>query len=253
VVTPLERAFFWTSDRLHGLGNSVYYRVVGGDRRPIFFDARETYPELLAIDRNFDTIRAELEDILVERGGIPRYHEIDGTQKLISTTSEDKAWRAFFVHLHWAGDLLPTRARCPRTSAIVESIPGALQAFFSILEPGTPVPEHNGPGLHYLRYHTAFRVPREKPPTIRVRDQRYTWKEGESILFDDFWNHEVFNESEEVRVVLVVDVLRPLPFPLNVYNRFLRWMRIPRGELRRVVIERVGAGGPAALEVTQGK
>lgn len=73
------------------------------------------------------------------------------------------------------------------------------------------MPAHNGPYFYYLRYHTAFVVPKQKPPKIRVKDQFYTWKERESVLFDDSWNHEVLNESDETRVVLITDIIRPRP------------------------------------------
>ena len=44
------------------------------------------------------------------------------------------------------------------------------------------------------------------------------WKEGESILFDDSWEHEVYNKSNDIRVVLIVDFLRPMPFHLHAIN-----------------------------------
>jgi aspartyl/asparaginyl beta-hydroxylase (cupin superfamily) len=62
-------------------------------------------------------------------------------------------------------------------------------------------------------------VPAERPPRIRMRDEIYTWKEGESILFDDSWDHEVFNDSSELRAVLIVDVLRPMPRIPALVNR----------------------------------
>ena len=39
------------------------------------------------------------------------------------------------------------------------------------------------------------------------------WEEGKSMIFDDTFNHEVWNDTDETRVVLFVDVLRPLPSP----------------------------------------
>jgi aspartyl/asparaginyl beta-hydroxylase (cupin superfamily) len=56
---------------------------------------------------------------------------------------------------------------------------------------------------------------------MRVKDQIHTWEEGKSILFDDSWNHEVYNKSDGLRVVLIVDFLRPLPAPLHATNWLL--------------------------------
>lgn len=247
MASLLSRALHRTSYLLHELANSVFYRWSGGENRPVFYDARETFPELLRIDENIDVIREEFETVLQARERIPRYHHVDLGQHYLSPDSGDKAWRTFFVHMCWAGKDLPTRSECPRTAEVVESIPHVLQSFFSILEPGTDVPQHNGPSMNYLRYHTAVRVPRENPPTLRVRDQYYTWKEGASLLFDDSWNHEVFNESKELRAVLVVDVLRPLPLPLHWFNRFLLRLRIPTGVHREVVLKRVALEGAGAM------
>ena len=56
---------------------------------------------------------------------------------------------------------------------------------------------------------------------MRVKDQVHVWEEGKSILFDDSWNHEVTNHSSDLRVVLIVDVLRPMIWPLHALNRLL--------------------------------
>jgi aspartyl/asparaginyl beta-hydroxylase (cupin superfamily) len=103
------------------------------------------------------------------------------------------------------------RRHCPRTCDILDRIPNLFQAFFSILEGGKSIPEHAGPYRGYLRYHLGLKVPRERAPRIRIKDQFFTWEEGRSMLFDDSWEHEVENESDDLRVVLVVDVLRPMP------------------------------------------
>jgi aspartate beta-hydroxylase/beta-hydroxylase len=119
---------------------------------------------------------------------------------------------------HVSGGIPTNQARCPRTSALLGQIPGLLQAFFSILDPGKSIPAHDGPYLGYLRYHLALLVPSVDPPSMRVKDQVHTWQEGRSILFDDSWNHQVYNTSPERRVVLIVDVVRPMAWPLHVIN-----------------------------------
>jgi len=124
----------------------------------------------------------------------------------------------FFLHVTNPEVPLSNARLCPRTVEIVRGIPGVLAAFFSILEPGKSVPAHEGPSYTYLRYHTALKVPAHDPPSIRVKDRHYTWKEGQSLLFDDSWEHEVYNESDGVRVVLIVDFLRPVPWPVRLYS-----------------------------------
>jgi aspartate beta-hydroxylase/beta-hydroxylase len=83
------------------------------------------------------------------------------------------------------------------------------------------VPAHWGPYRGYIRYHLGLIVPDHDPPTLRVRDQYHTWQEGKSILFDDSWEHEVTNTSTSDRVVLIVDIRRPMSLPLRSLNRLV--------------------------------
>jgi aspartyl/asparaginyl beta-hydroxylase (cupin superfamily) len=217
------------SDLLRRFNNTVFYRFIGADRRPVFFDTEETFPALRAIDRHYDEIREELLAILPSRAHIPQYHDVDEAQRAISE-GDDGEWRVMFVRMHNVPRAeLPNVELCPRTAAIVEGIPDVLQAFFSILEPGKCVKPHNGPYMGYLRYHTGFVVPEVAPPRIRVKDQYHTWQERESVLFDDSWNHEVENESDGVRVVLIVDVLRPMAWPLRWLNLIARRVFFSKG------------------------
>ncbi len=95
-----------------------------------------------------------------------------------------------------------------------------MQAFFSILDGSRSIPTHRGPYHGYIRYHLALVVPERDPPSIRIEDQRYTWREGEGILLDDSWDHEVYNKSDIEWVVLIVDIRRPIPFFFDALNRF---------------------------------
>ena len=201
--------------------NKFYDLHVGGPRRPVFYDIAATRPELLELDRNYLVIREELLGILPDKRAIPRYHELDEMQYNISARVDpEKDWKIYPL------DIMGVRppafcARCPRTTALLDRIPGLFEAFFSILEGGKSIPAHEGPYRGYLRYHLGLVVPEKDPPSIRLKDQVYTWKEGESVLFDDSWDHEVYNKAGSDRVVLIVDVRRPMPLPLAAVNRFV--------------------------------
>ena len=95
-------------------------------------------------------------------------------------------------------------------------------AMFSILSPRKHILDHRGPYKGVLRYHLGLIVPAEKEACrIRVGDDIRHWEEGKSLMFDDTFNHEVWNDTDETRVVLFVDVLRPLPFPESLINRMI--------------------------------
>ena len=200
------------------VANRVFRWAVNGDQRPAFYDIDALKPELRVLDQNFAAIRGELDALLAEKQNIPRYHEFSARETYISGTIDaDKDWRVFMLHTP-IGTIKNNQARCPRTTELTSNIPGAIQAFFSILDPGKSIPAHCGPYLGYLRYHLALRVPKHNPPSMRVKDEMHTWEEGKSIVFDDSLEHEVFNKSDETRVVLIVDFLRPMNLPAHALN-----------------------------------
>jgi beta-hydroxylase len=91
-------------------------------------------------------------------------------------------------------------------------------AMFSILSPGKKIPPHCGPYNGILRYHLGLVVPEPDRCAIRVGPETRNWAVGSSLIFDDTYEHEVTNESTQERVVLFVDIERPLHFPLNRVN-----------------------------------
>ena len=204
------------------LGNPVYDIFTGGAKRPAFFDIDATYPSLRAVDAAYPDIRAEFETLLPQQDHMPRYHDID--TNLIHSSGRfyrDKRWNVFMLFCYGS---LPqaNRELCPKTCAVLDKIPFLNQAFFSILDPGKSIPAHTGPTQAYIRYHLGLKVPETNPPRIRVRDEWYTWKEGESVLFDDSLEHQIYNESDSVRAVLIIDVMRPFPQPIFAVNRVMR-------------------------------
>ena len=54
---------------------------------------------------------------------------------------------------------------------------------------------------------------------MRVGETIAHWEEGKTLLFDDTFEHEVWNDTDGLRVVLFMDVLRPLPFFVGLLNR----------------------------------
>lgn len=206
--------------------NRYLLRYAGWDARPVYFDIDDIRPELRDLERAYARIRAELDTLLEQRVDMPEYHDINKPATEISSTTQGK-WKVFMLEL-LGHRPERNRARCPDTCAALARVPGVLQAFFSVLEPGKSVPLHDGPYIGYLRYHLGVKVPKDDPPSIRVAGQEYVWKEGEGVMFDDSWPHEVINHSREARVVLIVDVPRPLPLlPRLVNNAVLYGVAAP--------------------------
>lgn len=200
--------------------NRYFARQVGSDRRPVFHDVATVCPALQEVTRHYPVIRAEYERVLATRPSFPRYHDVDPGERAISAEVDpDKNWSVCMLYvLGWRPSA--AREQYPETCRILDRVPTMIQAFFSILDPGKNVPLHRGPYLGYLRYHLGVLVPEDdNPPRLRVNEQDYVWKAGEAVLFDDSWPHEVRNASREMRVVLIVDILRPMPWLPSLVNR----------------------------------
>lgn len=200
--------------------NRYFAKQINADQRPTFFDIKATYPSLDTLTRNYDSIKKEFEKVYqTKTDNMPLYHEIDPGEAAISNSTE-KDWKVFMLYLlgHKPKE---NRALCPATCQLLDGIPNLLQAFFSILEPGKSIPLHNGPYLGYLRYHLGLHVPKENPPRLYVNSQEYIWREGEGVLFDDTWPHEVKNDSQDYRAVLIIDVLRPMPLTADLINKLV--------------------------------
>jgi ornithine lipid ester-linked acyl 2-hydroxylase len=189
-----------------------------GDRT--FFEP-ETFSWIRAIETASPQIKAELDALLARVDDIPNFQDISDNQQRIAQGNQ---WKTFFL---WAygKSIDENRVLCPQTDRALRSIPGMKTAMFSILAPGKHIPAHKGPYKGVLRYHLGLIVPRpESQCRIRVGSDVRSWREGGSLVFDDSFEHEVWNDANARRVVLFVDFLRPLPWPISWVNRFFVWV-----------------------------
>jgi beta-hydroxylase len=170
------------------------------------------------VERNWEVIAQELQAILADREALPSFQEISKDQ--IAITDDDR-WKTFFLYGYGFQADLGVEL-CPKTAAIMREIPGMTTAMFSILSPRKHILAHRGPYKGVLRYHLGLIVPQAKEDCrIRVDTEIRHWEAGKSMVFDDTFDHEVWNDTEETRVVLFVDVLRPLPFPESLINKLI--------------------------------
>ncbi len=185
------------------------------DRR--FFDPGD-FPWTAVLEANWGPIRAELDSLLQLREELPNLQDLWPEQRRLTT---DDRWKTYFF-FGYGVKAQRNCARLPHTTRVLESIPGLMTAFFSVLGPHKHLPEHRGQLKGVLRYHLALRVP--EPATasgITVGGETAHWAEGKCLVFDDTFPHYAWNDTDEDRVVLFIDVLRPLRAPVSWLNRAL--------------------------------
>lgn len=193
---------------------NLAYSKVGNP--PIYDNA--LFPWTKTIERDWRAIRAELDRVLTRKDELPGFHELATD---VASISQDSGWKSFLL-CGYGFQANKNIKACPRTWAACQNIPGLTTAMFSILEPGKHLPPHRGPYNGVLRLHLGLIVPEPREQLgIRVDKDVYRWREGESVIFDDAYEHEAWNRTPHTRVVLFVDFHKPLRFPANVLNWLL--------------------------------
>jgi beta-hydroxylase len=182
-----------------------------------FFE-RARFPWVAELENAFPAVREELDALLPERARLPNFQDITPE---VATITTDDAWKTF-MFLGYGVRSEANLARCPATARALGAVPGLMTAFFSILEPGKRIPPHRGPYNGVLRLHLGLRVPEPAERCwIRVGGETRCWREGEAMIFDDAYPHEVHNDTPGVRAVLFLDFERPCRAPWRWLNRLV--------------------------------
>ncbi|MGH9064960.1 MAG: aspartyl/asparaginyl beta-hydroxylase domain-containing protein [Acidimicrobiales bacterium] len=215
-VRQLRKTVFESSERLLYGVEKVFLRASTVPTTP-FLDPAD-FPWTSILEDGWKDMRADLDELLRHRSDLPNIQEITPD---VGPLSVDDQWKSFFF-MGYGFRSEKARARCPRSAALLDQIPGLTTAFFSILMPGKHIDPHRGPYRGVVRYHLALRVP--EPPEscgIEVDGETRHWQEGKSLMFDDGYRHKAWNDSDEIRVVLFADVVRPMRRPVSDINQAL--------------------------------
>jgi aspartyl/asparaginyl beta-hydroxylase (cupin superfamily) len=185
----------------------------------IEFHDRELFPGLAALEQATAEIREEFDALIAaEAAEMVPYVQYPKRVPLAQwkELNHNPKWTA--IHLLKNGLRVDVNARhCPRTMEAIANmdqptVPGASPvAMFSLLAPHTRIPPHEGVANTRLVCHLPLIV----PPNCGFRCGAITreWRVGEAFVFDDTIEHEAWNDSDELRVVLILDLWAPALSP----------------------------------------
>ncbi len=249
--------------RLNHLGNDALWwcETIGlfPKNVPTFrTDFRNDYPELKALDQHFDEIRQECLTLLNIKEDLIDAGALGGQYTRGGIYSAD--WKTFV--LKWGNQFVDENCtRCPNTHEQLKHVPGICNAFFSVLDANQYIKPHQGYYKGFIRYHMGIVIPNDnadKKCNIRINDrpadnkeakdlsyaakkvmlddrgEAYYWKNGESVLFDDTFLHDASNGSDEVRVVLYMDIMRDMPVVLHWINAVILWLAFRESSIKSV-------------------
>ena len=179
------------------------------------FFGREHFPWMADIEAATPAILAEIEALLRDGAeGFAPYVSMDpGTPENKWTALDNSmAWSSYYLW-KYGEPVAPALARCPATAAALDRLPRAdlpgraPTAFFSILKPRTRIPPHTG----VSNTRTIVHLPLIVPPGcgFRVGGETRAWEVGTAFAFDDTIEHEAWNDSDELRAILIFDVWNP--------------------------------------------
>ncbi|MEO5829055.1 MAG: aspartyl/asparaginyl beta-hydroxylase domain-containing protein [Rhodanobacter sp.] len=177
---------------------------------------RRHFPWLEALEAATADVRAELREVLAQERSLESFLAAGPPQAaetmLRSSSQLEPSWDAYFFYRE--GRRYDEHcARCPQTTAALDDLPlvrirgHAPETLFSVLSPGTHILPHTGVTNTRLVTHLPLIVPPDC--AIRVGGEEHVWQEGRCVTFDDTWEHEAWNRSEQTRVVLILDSWHP--------------------------------------------
>ena len=178
-----------------------------------FYD-RSDFSWTAALEADTAAIREELRAVLGAGDRFGPYMQPSPDRPAFDNNGllNDPSWSA--CHLIRGGEEVAANATlCPVTMNALRRlplcrIPGRTPtALFSLLRPGTHIPPHHGFLNTRLICHLPLIVP--EGCALRVGNETRPWKEGELVIFDDSMEHEAWNRSSELRVILLFDIWRP--------------------------------------------
>ncbi len=169
------------------------------------FVSTRLFPELAEIRDNWQSIRDEGEALLA----LQQIKASDSYNDAGFNSFFKTGWKRFY--LKWYDEAHPSAITlCPNTTALLRSIPSIKATMFASLPDGSRLPRHRDPYAGSLRYHLGLITPNDDRCFIEVDGERYSWRDGEDVVFDETYIHYAENHSGQSRLILFCDIERPM-------------------------------------------
>lgn len=173
------------------------------EKNPKYFYTQNEFKELGILEDNYSIIINELNAL--RKNSLNGYW-LQSFPHYLQPESKNK-WQVFTFRFFNIKHPLNTLL-CPDTSDILNKIPGLISADFSYLPAHTQIKPHKGFTKMVIRIHLGLVIP--KHCGIRVGAETKNWEVGKLLIFDDSFDHEAWNNSDEDRFVLMLDIANPL-------------------------------------------
>lgn len=202
-----------------------------GIRTPEFLDKDKYFPNnyLFEDPYNFKLLKNEVVTVLSKTdngdklkmtndtfNGLNKYIGSD----IVHENGKLKAWRIINIKVgnEYSDDAYK---HFPFLVKLLQNTQEVYSCAISILQEGVHIPIHVGYYKGIMRYMMPIIVPKDRDNVfLCVNEKQYNWTEGIGVLWDDNYPHKVYNNTKEIRVVIYMDVIRPLTGFLNILNKY---------------------------------
>lgn len=196
----------------------------------------DQFPELDVLRENWELIREEAL-ALHEQEAIKASGDLDdiGFNSFFKT-----GWKRFY--LKWYGvDLVSAKKLCPETFAMLSAIESVKGGMFAMLPPGARLVKHRDPYAGSLRYHLGLVTPNDNDCFINVDGEKYSWRDGEAVMFDETYIHYAENKTDQNRIVLFLDIKRPVKYQwVDSFNHFFSRIMLGASATKNMEGDHVG-------------
>jgi aspartate beta-hydroxylase len=180
---------------------------------PTAYLSRDLFPWIEALEADTDAIRRELVALLPSVSGRERVFTSDALeQQNLRGVGAAPTWNGYYFYRH-GQRREDTCSSCPITAQALDRVPlshireHGPEVLFSVFTAGTHLLPHRGVTNTRLVGHLPLIVPPDC--ALVVGGEKHEWREGEVVVFDDTYEHEAWNRSEQVRVVMIFDIWNP--------------------------------------------
>ncbi|WP_421725284.1 aspartyl/asparaginyl beta-hydroxylase domain-containing protein [Bauldia sp.] len=206
-------------DQASGVVRKVYERRI--DAPPVL-EVESDFPNARKFADQWEAIRDEAKAARLD--AMPRFHDIMPEQADISA-NDGLDWRMLILKAYDV-PVEDNLARMPLLTGLLDECPEVKSATVSFLAPRKHIPRHRGPFRGIMRFHLGLQIPQRADgtpaTTMLIDDEDHSIGDGEMLLWDDTFPHEVINDADEPRIALLLDVWRPrMPVDMEVLSRII--------------------------------
>jgi beta-hydroxylase len=202
--------------------------IINAYHTPKPFYSNDEFLFTYILEKNYKKVIKEVKNVL---GDFKDFDKISKEQSKLP--NYQGAWKTLIFKVGRTY-IEKNMQKCPETYNLLEKIPNLKFAMVSLLEPGSKLIPHHGTYGGLLRVHLGLKIPKGEV-FISVDGVKKKWQEGKVLIFDDKFLHYAENNTDQTRIVLFLDILKPLPWAIQLYNRIILYLIETSPFIKRMV------------------